>query len=98
MLRVNIVALALLWVGPASSQPAACARPETPACAIATVPFPKDKDADDCRKDMLRYRDNMDVYAICLGKTSADEEKAARDAYEDIRVKYNRRARGELGN
>lgn len=98
MLRFGVVALALLWAGQANSQTAACARPDTPACAIATVPFPKDKDADDCRKDMIRYRDAMDVYAICLSKTSADEEKAAREAYEDIRVKFNRRARGEAAN
>ena len=86
------VAIALLMVGWAG---AACLKPDAPACAVQTVPFAKDSDADDCRKDMLRYRDAMDVYASCLGQTSADDEKAARDAYEDIRMRFNRRARGE---
>jgi hypothetical protein len=46
---------------------------------------------------MLRFRDDMDVYAECLGETSADDEKQAREAYEDVRIRFNRRARGEYG-
>ncbi|HXW26260.1 MAG TPA: hypothetical protein VEK73_16065, partial [Xanthobacteraceae bacterium] len=68
-----------------------------PTCATQTVPFASVKAADDCRKDMLAFRDAMDAYAACLGQTSADDEKKARDAYEDIRVRFNRRARGEYG-
>ncbi len=74
---------------------AACSKPDAPSCATQAGPFARDKAADDCRKDMLRYRDDMDAYASCLGETSASEEKAARAAYEDIRVRFNRRARGE---
>ena len=76
---------------------AACDSPVAPACATQTVPFASVKAADDCRKEMLTFRDAMDTYAACLGQTSADEEKQARDAYEDVRVRFNRRARGEYG-
>ena len=96
-MRVNVLAFAILGVSvtAASPQPA-CSKPDPPACAIQTVPFSKDQDADDCRKDMLRFRDAMDVFASCLGATSAENEKTARDEYEDIRVRFNRRARGAL--
>jgi hypothetical protein len=45
---------------------------------------------------MLAFRDGMDRYASCLGETSSDGEKAARAEYEDIRIRFNRRARGEF--
>jgi len=75
---------------------AACSRPEVPACAIARVPFETDLAADNCRKEMLEFRDQMEAFASCLAPTSADDEKAAREAYEDVRVRFNKRARGEL--
>jgi hypothetical protein len=76
---------------------AACDRPAAPACATQTVPFTGIPDFDSCREAMLAYRDGMDAYASCLGQTSADAEKEARAAYEDIRVHFNHRARGEFG-
>jgi hypothetical protein len=76
---------------------AACDSPVAPLCATQTVPFASFEAADGCRKEMLAFRDAMDAYAACLGQTSADDEKRARDAYEDVRVRFNRRARGEYG-
>lgn len=76
---------------------AACVKPEAPVCATRTVPFATDKDADDCRIAMLSFRDGMDGYASCLGETSSDQAEAARADYEDIRVRFNRRARGAFG-
>jgi hypothetical protein len=76
---------------------AACDRPAAPTCATETVPFESVKAFDACRKEMLKFRDAMDAYASCLGQTSADEEKRARAAYEDVRVQFNRRARGDYG-
>jgi hypothetical protein len=75
---------------------AACTKPDPPACATQRVPFANDDDADDCRMQMLAFRDGMDAYATCLGQASPDDEKAARADYEDIRVRFNRRARGEF--
>jgi hypothetical protein len=93
---VRTFALTLFQCLAASSLYAACDKPAVPACAIATMPFAKDKDADDCRKDMLRFRDAMDGHASCLGSISPADEKAARDEYEDVRARFNKRARGEF--
>jgi hypothetical protein len=76
---------------------AACNSPAAPACATQATPFASFQAADDCRKEMLGFRDAIDAYAACLGQTSADDEKQARDAYEDVRARFNRRARGDFG-
>lgn len=73
-----------------------CAKPEAPSCAFERVPFASETVFDACRMDMLKFRDAMDAYASCLGETSADQEKAARDEYENVRARFNRRARGEF--
>ena len=100
-MRFDVLALACLgaFLGAAlttSPSWAACDKPDAPTCAARTVPFATDRDADDCRISMLTFRDRMDRYASCLGETSSDEEKAARAEYEDVRVRFNRRARGEF--
>jgi hypothetical protein len=74
----------------------ACAKPDAPNCALERVPFASDKAADDCRKDMIKFSGAMDGYATCLAEVSADQEKAARDHYEDVRIRFNQRARGEF--
>jgi hypothetical protein len=76
---------------------AACDSAAAPACATQTVPFTSVEDFDACREKMLAFRDAMDTYAACLRQTSVDEARQARDAYEDVRVQFNRRARGEYG-
>jgi hypothetical protein len=96
-MRFGVLALAGLGVAlTASPLCAACSKPDAPACATRMVPFATDRDADDCRIAMLAFRDGMDRYASCLGETSSDREQAARAEYEDIRVRFNRRARGEF--
>jgi hypothetical protein len=74
----------------------ACLKPDAPSCALERIPFASDTAADDCRKNMLKFRDAMDRYASCLGEVSADQEKAAREDYENVRVRFNQRARGEF--
>ena len=90
---VAAIGLAVLTVSPSLG---ACLKPDAPSCALERIPFASDIAADDCRKDMLKFRDAMDGYASCLGEISADQEKAARDDYEDVRVRFNQRARGEF--
>jgi hypothetical protein len=90
-----LAAIALGVLAVTASQ-GACLKPEAPSCALERIPFASDKAADDCRKDMLKFRDAMDDYASCLSEVSADQEKAARADYEDVRVRFNRRARGEF--
>lgn len=78
-MRFHVFAFALLGVSlTAGSSQAVCNKPDAPACALQTIPFAKDKDADDCRKDMLSFRNAMDAYASCLGETSAQDEMRAR--------------------
>ena len=87
------IGLAVLAVTPSQG---ACLKPDAPNCALERVPFASDKAADDCRKDMVKFRNAMDGYATCLAGISADQEKAARDDYEEVRVRFNQRARGEF--
>jgi len=82
--------------GLAGGAHAACDKPAAPACAIEKVPFPSDLVADECRKDMLRFRNGMSTFASCVGQTSANEKKAADEDYEKIRGLFNKRARGEF--
>jgi len=93
--RVFFAAIGLVVLAVTPSQ-GACEKPNAPSCALERIPFASDMAADDCRKDMLKFRDAMDVYASCLGETSADQEKVARDDYEEVRIRFNKRARGEF--
>jgi hypothetical protein len=87
------IGLAVLAITPSQG---ACSKPDAPSCALERVPFASDKAADDCRLEMLKFRDGMDGYASCLGEVSKDQEKAARDDYEEVRIRFNKRARGEF--
>lgn len=90
---IAMICLSALLAGSAF---AACAKPETPACALERVPFASDKAADDCRKAMLGFRDAMTEHASCLEQNSTADAQGARDDYESIRVRFNQRARGEF--
>ena len=85
-----------LAVSAVTASQGACVKPDPPSCALERVPFASGMAFDNCRKEMLRFRDEMDGYASCLGETSADQEKAARNDYEDVRIRFNQRARGEF--
>jgi hypothetical protein len=80
----------------ATASQAACVKPDAPSCAFERIPFASEATFDDCRMNMIKFRDAMDQYASCLGETSTDREKAARDEYEDVRIRFNQRARGEF--
>ena len=91
-----ILAAIGLSVLAATASQGACSKPEAPSCAFERIPFASEAVFDNCRNDMLKFRDAMDGYASCLGETSTDQEKAARDEYENVRVRFNQRARGEF--
>ena len=91
----DALALLALVVIPSASH-AQCAKPAAPACALQRVPFESDMAADACRKEMIVFRNAMMPYAECLGKTSKDDQAAANDEYEDVRIRFNKRARGEF--
>ena len=85
-----------LGVLAATASQGACSKPEAPGCAFERIPFASETAFDACRMEMLKFRDAMDERASCLGKVSADQEKAARDEYESVRARFNQRARGEF--
>jgi hypothetical protein len=70
---------------------AECRKPSVPACA--TEPGPFENAADDCRIQMLAFRDAMEGYASCLEATSADDARLALEEYERVRIQFNQRAR-----
>lgn len=80
----------------ATASHGACSKPEAPGCVFERVPFASETTFDACRMEMIKFRDAMDRYASCLGETSADQEKAAHDEYERVRIRFNQRARGEF--
>ena len=80
----------------ATASQGACSKQEAPSCAFERTPFASETVFDNCRDAMLKFRDAMDGYASCLGETSADQEKAAREEYESVRIRFNQRARGEF--
>jgi hypothetical protein len=87
------IGLGLLAV---TASPGACLKPDAPTCAFERIPFASEAAFDDCRTAMLAFRDAMENYATCLGEVSTDQKKAARDEYEDVRIRFNQRARGEF--
>jgi hypothetical protein len=89
-----VLMLSVSAVTPGAAQE--CAKPAPPACALARTPFAGEADYDACRRDMLAFRDAMDQHASCLAPKSGADEKAARDEYEEVRVRFNKRARGEV--
>lgn len=74
----------------------ACPKPDAPTCAFERIPFASEAAFDACRMEMLTFREAMDNYATCVGEVSAEQKKAARDEYEDVRIRFNQRARGEF--
>ena len=93
--RTLFAAIGLGFSAVTASQ-GACSKPEAPSCVFERIPFASETVFDNCRNDMLKFRDAMDGYASCLGETSAEQEKAARDEYESVRARFNQRARGEF--
>jgi hypothetical protein len=93
--RIFFAAVGLGLMTVTASQ-GACPKPDAPSCAFERIPFASEATFDACRMEMLKFRDAMDEYASCVGATSAEQGKAARDEYESVRVRFNQRARGEF--
>ncbi len=94
----TIALLAVTGLGTlaAMAQAPTCTKATAPPCALARVPFESESAADTCRKEMLSFRDEMEKYASCLSGVSPGQEQAARNEYEDVRVRFNKRAREEF--
>ena len=86
-------AIGVLIAGPSHG---ACTKPETPSCAIANGPFPRGADYDECRRQMIAYKAEMERLAACLKDDGQSEaERQSVDELESALSQFNRRARGE---
>jgi hypothetical protein len=87
------VAVGVLISGPSH---AACTKPDIPACAVQKGAFPSGADFDQCRKQMLVYKAEMERHSSCAKETGlAQERQSAEEELEATLAKFNRRARGE---
>ena len=87
------VAVAALISGPAH---AACTKPAIPACAIEKGGFSSAANYDECRLQMLPYKDAMEKHAACAKEAgSPQEEKSSEDELQATLATFNQRARGE---
>ena len=73
----------------------ACVKPVAPSCASGAGGFTGLQDFDACRRPMVAYREQTDAYVSCLKQNggSAEEQQAALDTFEQVRVQFNVRAR-----
>ena len=86
-------AFVVLISGPAY---AACTKPAVPACAVEKGAFPNAAGFDECRMQMLAYKDGMEKHAACAKEAgSPQEEKSSEDELQATLATFNKRSRGE---
>ena len=74
----------------------ACTKPDTPSCAIERGPFPTAMAYDECRKQMIVFKKDMEGYASCLEESAwPPDALLASTELEATLARFNRRARGE---
>ena len=87
------VTIAILMSAPAD---AACPKPDIPACAVEKGAFSGAADFDQCRKQMLGYKDAMETHASCTKAAGSPQEgQASEQGLQATLAKFNQRARGE---
>lgn len=93
------LAFAALGLLTNSAAHGACTKPDAPFCAVRPGPFTGVADFDQCRMQMIAYRDGIEVFATCVKqeKPGSPDEQAARDEYEKVWSQFNRRARETPG-
>jgi len=75
---------------------AACTKPDIPACAVEKGAFASEANFDQCRMQMLAYKDGMEQHATCTKEAGSPQEgQATEDELQATLAKFNRRARGE---
>ena len=82
---MRTAAFAFAAVGVLISGPshAACAKPDIPACAVQKGAFPSGAGFDQCRKQMLVYKAEMERHSSCAKETGlAQEGQSAEEELE----------------
>jgi hypothetical protein len=86
-------AIGILILSPAH---AACTKPAIPACAVEKGGFASDASFDQCRMQMLAYKDAMEMHASCAKEAgSAQQAQSSEEELQATLAIFNRRARGE---
>jgi hypothetical protein len=94
-MRSTAFAFAAIGVLIAGTANGACAKRETPSCAIEKGPFPRGADYDECRHQMTAFKGKMEDFAACLKDDGQSEaERQSVDELESALSQFNRRARG----
>ena len=83
-----IVALGVFAIEPSY---AVCTKPDVPSCAV-TGSFASAAQWDQCRIQMLSYKDDMGAFAECLGGEERSDQ-IANDELEYTLSEFNRRSR-----
>jgi hypothetical protein len=87
------IAVAVLISGPAH---AACTKPDIPACAVEKGAFTGEASFDQCRIQMLTYKDAMEKHASCTKEAGSPQAgQASEQELQATLAKFNQRARGE---
>lgn len=87
------VAVAVLIAGPAH---AACTKPAIPACAVEKGAFASEANFDQCRIQMLAYKDEMEKHASCAKEAGSPQDgQSSEEELQATLATFNRRARGE---
>jgi hypothetical protein len=87
------LAVGFLMSGPAH---AACSKPDIPACAVQGGAFAGEADYDQCRKQMLIYKSDMEKHSACSKEAGRPQDgQSSEEELEATLAKFNRRARGE---
>jgi hypothetical protein len=88
-----VMCLAVPISGPAC---AACSKPDTPACAVEKGAFSSAAVFDQCRIQMLAYKDAMEKHASCNREAGSPQEgQSSEQELQATLAQFNRRARGE---
>jgi len=95
-MRSLIVVCVFIGAVAAAQAQGACIKPDTPSCAVERGPFPTALAYDDCRKEMIIFKKDMEGYASCLEESGwPPDALLASNELEAMLAQFNRRARGE---
>ena len=87
------IIIAILISAPAD---AACPKPDIPACAVEKGAFSGAAVFDQCRIQMLVYKDAMESHASCTREAGSPQEgQSSEEELQAALAQFNRRARGE---
>lgn len=92
------ISFAFVSVGILIASPSygSCTKPDAPLCALQAGRFAGVADFDNCRLQMVAYKDGMEALAQCHKQAGqSSQEQSALDELQGTLDRFNRKARGE---